>query len=378
MTKDPVKVALAAPRAENLAHREELTEAFTRVLERGSYVMGDEVEAFEHEWAAFCRAKFCVAVSSGTDAIYVALRAMELVFEGQRSPFPRMFSVYAPAFTFIGSVEPVVRARKPLYLVDVQEKTGLASISDLADAARGREEQSVLLPVHMYGYPTPWADRQYPVLEDSAQGHGLPLMGLIACHSFYPTKNLGGLGMGGAVVTNDEHLAKRMRSLRNHGEEGARFRHAYLCGNYRLDEVQAALLRVKLKYLGETNKARSHVAALYRKAWTDVGLNEVFPLQPHAAGHTYHIMALRAPSGELRGRLGRKLAGAGIETAVRYPIPIHLQPSLQVSAPPKSYPNAERWAATVLTLPMHPYVTGRDVEYIAASVRDFALKEKLI
>ncbi|GAI88362.1 unnamed protein product, partial [marine sediment metagenome] len=219
----------------------EVDRAINRVLHSGSYVMAEEVEAFEEEWAEYCKAKYCVGVSSGTDALYLTLKALGI--SGQQ--------VVTTPFTFFATTQAIIASGNyPMY-VDVDETGNLPPV-DFGDR--------VAIPVHLYGRPGKWKGSR--IIEDSAQAHGLPLSGLAACFSFYPTKNLGAMGQAGAVVTNDLNLANEVRRLRTYGEAG-RFVHYRLTGNHRMDELQAAILRAKLPYLSSWNKARRDRALQY-------------------------------------------------------------------------------------------------------------------
>ena len=335
--------------------KDQVDEAVARVHERGNYVMGEEVEAFEAEWAADCQANFCVGVSSGTDAIYLALRALH-------GDFPTRSLVWAPSATFIGTVEPVIRAGHRLRLTDVDDQ------AIMAEPEPGSSD--ILLPVALYGRPVSWVEEQVrrgqAVIEDLAQAHGHPLRGTLACFSFYPTKNLGCAGQGGAVVTNDADLAEKIRQLRNHGEGDVRFRHEHLSGNYRLDELQAAILRAKLPHLGYWNYRRRGVARTYIEMLS--GLPGITVPQWHEE-HVWHIFALRSPR---RNDLAAFLAERGIQTAVRYPLALHQQPALEKSVRDSQFPVASAWARENLSLPIFPELEDADVDYVGKAVREWA------
>lgn len=361
-----MKVPLIDLQAQYLSLKPDIDAAVLRVLGSGKYVGGEEVEAFEEEWAAYCGAKYCVGVSSGSDAIYLVYRAIEQFYgvvtagTGNKSQDTGRV-VLVPAFTFIGTVEPLLRAGMKVEFVDVDIDTGLMSYSVKAEA----DERSIL-PVHLYGRPfrPDHSLRPLMMVEDAAQGHGIKLTGVAACYSFYPTKNLGCAGQGGAVVTNNEKLANLIRQLRNHGEGPNRFEHIYLSGNYRLDPIQAAILRVKLPYLDGWNKRRREIAAIYNRELKDLLLIYLSPDDPE---HVYHIYAIRC---EKRSSLAKFLEEMGIQTSVRYPVPLHFQPAL-VGSQNKScfFPFAERWADTVLTLPIYPEMTDQMVNYVVEAIQ---------
>jgi len=346
------RVPLIDLKAQYRSLKEGIDSAVARVLGKGNYVMGDEVEAFEHEWGSFCGRNYCVGVSSGSDAIYLALKALEVV----DGPHP----VRAPAFTFWGTVEPVWRVGENAYLVDVDDDANMLYEDHI-------NHHCVMLPVYLYGRPVHWIDeavhKGHIVIEDMAQAHGIRPHGTVGCFSFYPTKNLGAAGQGGAVVTDNKELADIVRSMRDHGERGGRFRHEYLSGNHRLDEIQAAILRVKLPHLREWNTRRRAIAMHYNYALRNVpGIT--IPAWDYE--HVWHIYAIRCPK---RDGLATYLEKQGIQTAVRYPIPIHQQPAFEGwSQSSQSFPSAEAWARETLSLPIYPEMTDGHIEYVEAWV----------
>lgn len=354
-----MKVPLLDLQAQLACVRGEIDEAIVRVIERGNFIMGEEVEAWESEWAAFCGAKYAVGVSSGTDALYLVLKALDAMDRARG--IDNVGWVATTPFTFFATTQAIVHAGLRPFFVDVEPDGNI----DLSKVSTGKFD--LALPVHLYGRPAPIPENQpRPIIEDAAQAHGLPLRGMAACHSFYPSKNLGAYGQAGAVVTNDEDLAKRVRGLRVYGE-GKRFVHYALTGNHRMDELQAAILRAKLPHLNRWNSARRAVAALYTHLLNDVAGIVVPPDHPQ---HVYHIMAIRVTDPRGRDALARFLAERGVETAVRYPVPLHLQPALSLWGYQQGdFPNAERWAREVLTLPIYPEMRGEMVEYVAQGVR---------
>ena len=330
----------------------EIDEAVARVLSKGQYVNGEEVEKFESEWAEYCKAKYAVAVSSGTDALYLAARVYA-TWQTNTWTTPR---------TFIGTVEPLIRNQK------YHQYNPVLILSDDSPPAKNKESL-VYVPVHLYGYPTPIPKkRDYKVIEDSAQAHGQPLRGDAACFSYYPTKNLGAVGQGGSVVSNDKDFIDAVRILRSHGETGGRFRHQYLSGNYRMDELQAAILRAKLPHLDAWNKRRREIAKLYCQHLAGV---EGIALPKDHLEHVFHIFAIETPK---RDSLAAFLKEHGVQTAVRYPIPLHLQPALAHLGYKKGdFPDAERWADETLSLPIYPEISDDQVEYVIEQIREWAL-----
>ena len=335
--------------------KDEMDLAVSRVIERGNYVMGPEVEAFEEEWALSCGARYCVATSSGTDALYLAFQASKQDVDGWSPP------VVIPTYTFVATYEAAHRAGRYVYLVDVDENTGVIS----ADSTRWAKRLCCFAPVHLHGYPADIPDEHWPnAIEDAAQSHGQLLRGRAACHSFYPTKPLGAMGQAGAVVTDDKGLADTIRILRCHGEHDGRFHHVRLSGNYRMDELQAAVLRAKLPYVGTWTARRREIARYYNDQFT--GLSGV-TIPPDHPLHVWHIYPLRSV---FRSNLAHYLGNRGIETAVRYPFPIHLQPCYEGAY--VEFPNAEGWAEETLSLPLHESLTDGQVEHVVQAVKDWS------
>ena len=329
---------------ENL--REELDSAIHRVLSKGNYVMGEEVEAFEEEWARYCGAKYCVGVSSGTDALYLALLATIKDSPRQVITTPATFFATSQAIVCSGNV--------PVF-------EDIAKDGNLAPGGFGGHWA---LPVHLYGLPGEWSGSN--VIEDTAQAHGIKLKGLAACFSFYPSKNLGALGQAGAIVTNDPVLFRGVVKMRTYGE-GKRFVNYCLTGNHRMDELQAAVLRVKLPYLDLWNSQRRARASFYRDEL--MGLPGVALPKDHP-DHNYHIFSIRV---EGRDNLAEFLLSQGIQTAVRYPVPMHLQPALSFLGYQKGdFPEAEKWADENLSLPIFPEMTMEQVEYVCEKVKEWA------
>lgn len=350
-----MKVPLIDLRAQYVSIKDEIDEAVARVHESANYVMGPEVEAFEHEWARYCGATFCVAVCSGTDAIYLTLQAL----------WERVSHIVVPAFTFIASIEPAFRAGYPasqVHLEDVDANGVLGPIK----AIDFQQPDVLVLPVHLYGYPAPMPEGASYVLEDAAQAHGQQLRGDAQAFSFYPTKNLGAAGQAGAVVTNSPELSGELKILRNHGEADRRFVHERLSGNYRMDELQAAILRAKLPHLADWNAKRREIALVYRAELAGLPLK----FQADHEAHTYHIFAIRC---ERRDELAEFLQTRGIQTAVRYPVPLHLQPALARSfgRPAGTFPGAEAWARETLSLPIYPEMDWEQVGHVVQSVKQY-------
>jgi dTDP-4-amino-4,6-dideoxygalactose transaminase len=383
MTAETERVAALDPAAEYAAAREEIDAAVARVLASGRYVGGPEIEGLEAEFAAFCGVPHAVAVSTGTDALRFALIAAGLPAGGE---------VVTSPFTFIGTTEAIHQAGGRAVFADILPDTFAIDPRQVAAALTPRT--AALLPVHLYGHPAdmdalqpPAGPRRIAVIEDACQAHGASLhgrmvggMGTAGCFSFYPTKNLGACGEGGMVTTGDAAIAARVRRLRDHGQS-EKYLHAEEGYNGRLDAVQAAILRVKLKRLWDWNERRRAIAALYaeRLARLEERGWLVRPSERPGVKHAWHLYAVRIPSeGRDAGADGRpsrrdqvraRLLGQGIETGIHYPVPLHRQPAYaSLGLAEGSFPESERAAREVLTLPMHPHLADRQAERVAQAL----------
>ncbi|MBC7229268.1 MAG: DegT/DnrJ/EryC1/StrS family aminotransferase [Actinobacteria bacterium] len=347
----------------------ELSAAFSRVLQGGRFVLGPEVSAFEEEFASFCGARHAVGVASGTDAIVLVLRALGIA-PGDEVVTPALSAPpTAVAVSLAGG--------RPLF-VDIDPATRCIDPSQVERSIGPRTR--FLLAVHLYGRLAETeelsriADGHGLVLvEDCAQAHGARRNGRSAgtwgragCYSFYPTKNLGAYGDGGAVITDDAQLARRLRELRDYGRVD-RDRIAEVGTNSRLDELQAAFLRVKLGRLEEWNRRRRDLA---RRYWEEL---EGLPLDlPEWDGMEDHCFHLWVAACEERDALRAWLAEEGIETAVHYPVPLHLQaPYLEGGKPAFSCPEAERFCARAISLPLHPSLSEDEQDAVISAVKGF-------
>jgi dTDP-4-amino-4,6-dideoxygalactose transaminase len=351
------------------ALQHELDAAAARVLQSGWYILGPEVQAFEAEFARFCGAAHCVSVGNGTEALHLALRALGL------QPGDEVVTV---ANAGVPGAIAIRQAGLTPRFADVDERTHNLAPASLEAGITPRTK--AILPVHLYGRPAPMeaimeiaARHGLPVVEDCAQSHGATVdgrmsgtLGRLGCFSFYPTKNLGALGDGGAIITDDAALADTLRKLRVYGWE--RKYHSAVPGgiNSRLDELQAALLRCKLPHLRHWNQLRRERAAWYRELLADVpGLT----LPEDISGHVYHLFVVQVHGGR-RDALRQSLAEQGIGTDVHYPLPAHLQPAFDdLGYEPGELPVSERLAETVLSLPCFPELTRAEVEAVAAAIK---------
>jgi dTDP-3-amino-3,4,6-trideoxy-alpha-D-glucose transaminase len=349
----------------------ELLEVVARVADRAAFTLGEEVECFEREFAAWCEADDAVGVSSGTAALELALRGLGI------GPGDE---VIVPTNSFIATAEGVSMAGATPVLVDVDEETALLT-AEIVERALTPQTRCVI-PVHLYGRTVemqPLLDlceeRGVFVVEDACQAHGARYRGRPAgslgdagCFSFYPTKNLGAWGDGGAVVTSNPDLAAQVRLQRSHGE-GTRHHHEMPARTDRLDGLQAAILRVKLERLAKANQRRRDAGAALRDALA--GSDVIAPPPPAAEGdHVFHLFVVRSTA---RDALREHLDSQGVSSAIHYPTPIHLQPAYaDLGLSQGSLPVAERIAGEGCSLPVFPTIEGQEIERIAAAVESFS------
>lgn len=369
MTNLGYSISQTNPKAAYLEHRAELDQAIDQMLESGRYILGANVTAFEAEFAQYIGVGHTIGVANGTDALVLALRACGV------GPGDAVITVSHTAVATVAAIElagatPVFADIDPLtYTIDLNQVELL--LNKLASRVKAT------IPVHLYGHPADLVGlralaQQHGVylIEDCAQAHGACLheqrvgsWGDMAAFSFYPTKNLGAFGDGGAVVTNNPKLAEQVRSLRQYG-----WQERYISGvpgyNSRLDELQAAVLRVKLRYLDQENQQRQAIAAQYHAALQDLEL--VLPDVAPAATHVYHQYVIRHAQ---RDALQSFLKAAGIGTLIHYPAPVHLQPAYQQRIPLLlPLPQTEAIMPKILSLPMFPQLTKTEVGYICEKI----------
>ncbi len=367
----PLDVPFVDFRAHVAAHRREIDEAIARVLDSGWFILGPEVTAFESELSQALGARDAVSVANGTDALALALRALgvgpgdEVITSGVSAAFTALAVVQAGA--------------RPVF-VDVDPRTLNLDPERLLPAITPRTK--AIVPVHLYGHPADMGpildlarERGIAVLEDACQAHGARHHGRpvgtlagergMGALSFYPTKNLGALGDGGAVLVNDPVLAARLRQLRNGGQSD-RYRHEVPGFNSRLDELQAALLRVGLRHLDAWTGRRRALAAFYTGALEGAGV--ALPLEQPYARAVFHLYVVRHPR---RDALAAALRARGVGTLIHYPIPLHLQPAFaSLGGRPGDLPVAERATGEILSLPLYPELTDEQARSVAAAVRD--------
>jgi dTDP-4-amino-4,6-dideoxygalactose transaminase len=347
--------------------KSEIDAAIARVIESAWFVLGPEVEHFEKSFAEYCGARFCVGVNSGTAALQLALMAAG-VGAGDE--------VIVPANSFFATAETVSVVGATPVFVDADRIACTIEISKIEAAITSRTR--AIVPVHLYGQPADLDPifeiarrRNLLVIEDAAQAHGAEYKGRrvgafgdAGCFSFYPGKNLGAYGEGGAVVTNDEKVAARLRMLRDHGSV-RKYQHEIIGYNFRLEAIQAAVLNVKLSHLNSWNDLRRAHAARYHELLRDTAL--VLPHEMPYARHVYHVYAVQS---DARDELQKKLAGSGVQTVIHYPIPIHLQPAYaSLGYQRGSFPEAERQCDRMLSLPMFPELTAEQQNAVVSAIR---------
>jgi len=350
--------------------RPEIDDAVARVLDSGWFVLGPENEAFEAELAEAFGVRDAVTVANGTEALQLALEALGVGAGDEVVTTPM-----SAAFTALA----IERAGARPVFADVEPDT--LNLSPAAAARAITDRTKALLPVHLYGHPADLgalgalaAERGLHLVEDACQAHGARYgersvggFGALAALSFYPTKNLGGLGDGGAVLVGDPERALKLRRLRNGGQTD-RYRHEESGINSRLDELQAAVLRVKLRHLEEWTDRRRALARLYREELADCGVT--LPVERDGVRAVYHLFVIRHPR---RDALAARLRERGVGTLIHYPIPLHLQPAFaRLGGRPGEQPVAERAAEEILSLPLQPELDDASARAVAAAVRECA------
>ncbi len=349
--------------------KEEILAGINQVLDGMHLFLGENVQALEQEFAAFCHAKHGIGVSDGTTALHVILRALGI------GPGDEVITV---SHTFIATSEAIILAGARPVFVDIDPQTYLMDIEQLE--ASISPSTKAIMPVHLYGQMVDMerlqkiADQHgLKIIEDACQAHGAEFNGQrpgslsdAAAYSFYYSKNLGAYGEGGFITTNDDELAHRVRMIRDHGS-ARKYCHDLIGMNARLDEIQAVVLRVKLKHLEEWNEARRQHAALYSQMLQ--GLPVVLPTEHPRARHVYHLYVIRAPE---RDALQTTLKDRGIFTGIHYPIPIHLQnATAYLNYKNGDFPHTEKAIKEILSLPMFAELSDADIIRVATAVKDF-------
>jgi dTDP-4-amino-4,6-dideoxygalactose transaminase len=361
-----MKIPLVDITAQYHSIRQEIDRAIHGVLESGSFILGPNVAAFEEAIASYLGVKYAIGVASGTDALMLTLRAYGIGPDDE---------VIVPAYTFFATAEAVSQCGAVPIFVDINPRSYCIDVTQIEPKITPRTK--AIIPVHLYGHPVNMAPiidlakrRGLKVVEDNAQALGAECMGRkagswgdVGCLSFFPSKNLGGYGDGGMVVTDDATLADTVRKLRTHGWRMKY--HPELFGfNSRLDELQAAILRVKLPYLDTWNQRRREIAARYGARLADTGIE--LPWEAPYAKHVYHLYVLRLRE---RKAVQDQLELSGIATGIYYPLPLHqLEPYRHGGYGLRSFPEAERAAQETLAIPLYPEMTDEHIEGVVAAV----------
>lgn len=344
--------------------REEIAKAIERVMSSGQFILGEEVGLFEKECVGYCNVKYGVGVNSGTDALFLACLTCGIGRGDEVITTPNTYIATALGISMTGA--------RPVF-VDIDERTYNIDPSKIERVIT--KKTKAILPVHLYGHcadmdPILKIARRYKlkVIEDCAQAHGalykgrkVGSFGDAGCFSFYPTKNLGAFGDGGMVVTNSKEIHRQLLLLRDYGRK-SRYRHIIKGYNSRLDTLQAAILRVKLKYLDSWNNKRRWAAQLYSELFKEADLEIILPFEADYARHIYHLYIVRIKN---RSRVIKRLSERGVRTLIHYPIPIHLQKAFKdLGYKRGDFPITEKVCREVLSLPMYPELTEREIRYV--------------
>ncbi len=356
--------------------KKEINQTIQRVLNSSSFILGKEVEEFEKELANYCGVKYAIGVNSGTDALLLSLMALDIGPNDE---------VITTPFTFIATAEVVaLRGAKPVF-VDINQKTFNIDPTKIETAITYKTK--AIIPVHLYGQPSEMDKimeiaKKYKlfVIEDCAQAIGAKYknkmvgsFGDVGCLSFFPSKNLGAFGDGGAVLTNNKQLAEKIKMLHVHGSK-KKYYHDFIGVNSRLDAFQAAILKVKLKYLKKWIFLRQQIAQCYTSQLNGL-TNIIPPFVAKKCQHVYHQYTIRIKN---RNKLQQYLNEQGVPSVVYYPIPLHLQPVFKYLGYKKGdFPEAEKAAEEVLSLPIYPELPKRKQDFIIKKIKCFCEKEKL-
>lgn len=349
--------------------RPQVMKNLLKVISSQKFILGEETKKFERAFSKFCKKKYAIGLSSGTDALYIALSIMG--FQGGDE-------VIVPVFTFIAAAEAVSLLGGKIVFCDVNSSTGLIDINDLKK--RISKATKYIIPVHLYGQLAPMQEiknvigkRNIQIIEDAAQAHGakyknkMSPITKIATYSFFPSKNLGAYGDAGAIVTNNKRLYEKVLQMRNHGQmTGRKYYHRSIGFNFRMDEIQAAVLNVKLKYLNSWLKRRHSLAKVYEHHLQPIHQVEIVSTLPFNY-HAYHLFCIKTKH---RDSLKKYLEKNGVEPRVHYPLPLHLQPAYRHLAYKRGeFPAAEDLANKILCLPIYPELRKKHIIYITDKIR---------
>lgn len=344
----------------------ELNPVIETALKKGYFVLGEEVEKFEKEFSKYINTKYAIGVNSGSDALFLALKSLGIGSKDE---------VITVAHTFISTVDAISRnGAKPVF-VDINPETYCIDATKIEEKIT--EKTKAILPVHLYGHPADMdlineIAHQYGlfVIEDSCQAHGSEYkgnkiggIGDIGCFSFYPTKNLGAFGDGGLIVTNNEKIVENLKLLRNYGQP-EKYYHDIIGYNSRLDEIQATVLRVKLKYIDQWNENRRIAAKAYGEILEDLDI--IKPVEKDYAKHVYHLYVIRNKE---RDKIHQNLIKNGIQAQIHYPIPVHKQKAYEYLKPSSKLPVTEKISQEILSLPIHPWIKENEIQKICYNLK---------
>jgi dTDP-4-amino-4,6-dideoxygalactose transaminase len=367
-------VPLLDLKAQHRTIREEVLAEVTRVIDSQKFIMGDDVRALESDIAAYCSARHAIGCASGSDALLLALMALDI------GPGDKVITT---PYTFFATVGAVRRLGATPVLADIEADTFNLDIAKVAEALHRHPQTRAIIPVHLFGACVDMdplcslaAEKQIAIIEDAAQSIGSEYknrragsIGQIGCFSFFPSKNLGAFGDGGMLTTNDDTLAEKLKALRVHGTK-RKYYHDWVGANSRLDALQAAVLRVKLQHLDSWTERRRKNADLYRRLLGELRVPVAVPVEkPYQSRHIYNQFVI---VGERRDELQAYLKDRGIGTEVYYPLPMHLQTCFSdLGYQAGDFPVSERLARESLALPIYPELEPEDIEYVAEALKDF-------
>jgi dTDP-4-amino-4,6-dideoxygalactose transaminase len=373
MSISPTKISLVDLSLQHQPIQSQIAQAMVEIIQRGDFILGQALTEFETAFAAASGVQYGVGVACGTDAIALGLQACGIQPGDE---------IIIPANTFIATIIGVIQAKATPILVDCDPDTALIDLTAAETAITSKTK--AIMPVHLYGQMVSplklldLADRHNIIIfEDAAQAHLAEREGYragafskAAAFSFYPSKNLGSFGDGGMLITNDAEIAQKVRTLRNYGAP-SKYLHTELGTNSRLDNLQAAVLNIKLPYLEKWNRDRNLAAQHYNTLLKPLTNQGILPIQNQSSsGHIYHLYVIRITekSPINRNTLQEKLSGEGIQTGIHYPVPCHLQPAYQNLGNPGDFPNTETLCQQILSLPMYPGLSNTQIEQVVRAI----------
>ena len=363
-----MKIPFVDLKSNYLSIKEEIDDALTRIIEDAAFIKGSELELFEKNWAGICEAEFCIGTSSGTSSIELILKAIGIDHDDE---------IICPSHTFIATSEAIVNCGAKPVFVDCHDSTALIDATEVEKVIT--EKTKAVIIVDLYGQSADHdavkkviGDRNILIIQDAAQSHGALYKksvtgsyAAVTSFSFYPGKNLGAYGDAGAVVTNDRKLAEKIKMMSDHGRI-SKYEHIINGTNARMDNLQAAVLNVKMKYLNEWNTKRRKIVNMYRSCLEDIVR---FIDEESFARPVYHLCVIRT---QYRDDLMKFLKEHGVSTGIHYPVPLHLQPVYKdMGYKPGDFPRTEKISEEILSLPLYPDMTQEMVEFVIAQVKEY-------